>query len=241
VDDFVQKLKDIDSVKRQVIPVDWSKYRETFPEKYMKVSDFDHIVWNLHKQMVDHTLSESVHVLEVGGGTDDFYMNFFTHPDGSSKYWCIDPYCGKGCDWDSVCENIKFDLVLCRGTVGYLTGEQIKKMVKYAGDKGIIVMNNFFMLPMESVSSRYKSKQSEGIEHAYACFDFPSYPCVEHMLIPDDDNIPVIKHRMIFYSFQSIVKLAREANPNVKIASYLYKNNSIAIAIGENLSEYKIF
>ena len=237
MDDLKQKLKDIESGKRKIVSVDWSKYRDTFPDKYMKVSEFDHIVWNLHGQMVRQNLPNSTHVLEIGSGTDSFNMKFFTHPDGSSKYYALDPYCGKG--YPSP-EDMKFDLVLCRGTLGYLTETQIQKMVKYAGNKGIVILNTLFIMPAEKIASRYKSKQGGGIEYAEPNYDW-IYPGLIHVLIPDDDNLPAIRHKILYYSFYSIVKLARIANPKVKIASYLYKNNSIAIAIGEKLSDYKIF
>lgn len=240
MESIIQKLKDIDSGKRPVVPVDWSKYREIFPEKHMKVSEFDHIVWNLHKQIVDHTLPNSVSVLEIGGGADDFNVEFFTHPDGSSKYWNLDPYCGKGYGWDLLYQDMKFDLVLCRGMLGYLTEIQIKKMVEYAGSKGIVILNTFFNMPTELVFSGYKSKQGVGIEYVQPGNSW-SCPGLTHTLIPDDDSLPVIRHEILYYSFHDIVKLTRIANPKAKVACYLYKDNSIAIAIGEKLSDYKIF
>jgi hypothetical protein len=180
-----------------------------------------------------------MHVLEIGSGTDSLNIEFFTHPDGSSKYYALDPYSGKGYSW-VLYDDMVFNLVLCRGTLGYLTETQIQKMVKYVGSNGIVILNTFFKMPTEKIVSRYKSKQGWGIEYAEPNYDW-IYPGLIHVLIPDDGNLPAIRHKILYYSFYNIVKLARISNPKVKIASCLYKNNSIAIAIGEKLSDYKIF
>jgi len=195
--------------------VDWTKYREEFPSRYTKQdSYFDSI---LTKTILNPSIQR---ILDVGGGHGTKALK-----SEKVNIWLLDPnvlaksWMKGNLDWREV-EAFQFDLAVARGSINYLTEQQIKKIPKISK---AFLANSFDKPP--SIHWQKREYNTQNGDKGQEWFRFKDGK-IEHKLIPD--NGPEIVHSFFYYSKGQY----EEMLPGVKIEEY--GNNSILLKLNLN-------
>lgn len=148
--------------------VDWGDYFDTFPNRYLKESKLD---FELNKMVSDIMQKEEwTRILDVGGGPGFtsalrrlLIQSIFT--DLQVQIRLLDPFVKmmnykdemnasidtEQVDWNHI-ENIsngsrnspaQYDLIICRGSLNYLTLDQIEMLSMSVARGGILLANSF--------------------------------------------------------------------------------------------------
>jgi len=120
----------------------WKKYREIFPDRYLKENLLDARVKDLLEK---HPRKRRC--LDVGGGL--LGTTALNHPD--NKVWGLDthvhpPDWQKPISWEEVHKNLgeyHFDLIVARGSIAYLAKSQIRLLADVLCFHGILIFNTF--------------------------------------------------------------------------------------------------
>jgi hypothetical protein len=168
----------------------WNNYREQFPVRYLQPSKFDE---DLTKFLQSHPKAY-LKVLDIGGGEEG--TKALNLPRNEVYY--LDPYVVKPpawvkgrINWDS---NETFDLVIARGSLNYLTPEQLEKIPLFLNKGGTFMANTFLKPPgptwqEKEVTNAYGVK---GLERTRLVNN-----TVEHQVIFPDYQV---NHSFFYYS-----------------------------------------
>lgn len=148
-------------VAKPILPVDWSRYYELFPERYTKPCPV----------MEDYIRRfDGKETLEIGGNVR-----------ATGKY-SYDPYVESpsaiNLDWDQVI-SMRFDLVFARNAVNYLSRKELEAILTCCDN---FVANTFLEAPKHKVTDREAVTLDDSV---------PSMPMVMHALRLPDDGIMV--------------------------------------------------
>jgi hypothetical protein len=194
----------------------WDKYRSTFPLRYLEKSYFDEYLETLIDQKGPQT------ALDIGGGvTGTAALN-----RSSLRAYLLDPFVNLKPDW--VIENLNwetdktFDLVLARGSINYLSKDQVMRVPKLLKPRAVFLANTFLSPPPTEWNGRpYRNAEGEmGTEFARYR---PSTGTVEHRLAPEKGE--EIVHSFFYYTSKDYEVLL----PGAKILPY--KGNSAIIRL----------
>ena len=139
--------------------VDWNNYKTTFPERYLKESRLD---FELHNIISDILINKKcVKILDVGGGPNLTPALNRLFSDDKVLIELLDPYCivnpnlGNNIQqtsWDYIKRNVApqgkyshepYDLIVLRGSINYLTLEEINTIYNCIACNGILIANSF--------------------------------------------------------------------------------------------------
>lgn len=193
---------------------DWNKYREYFPTRYFSLGDFDEYLRNyLTKNPQVET------ILDIGGGA----FGSEVLKDFNKKVYLLDPFIDQAPDWMEgkvgYDHQMKFDLVVARGSINYLTPDQISQILLWIKPKGMFVANTFLTAP----SNDWTEREMENINGVKMKERFRlNGNKVEHELIYPDYEI---KHFFYYYS------LTDYANMLKSIGYKKYGKNSAIIQV----------
>ena len=133
----------------------WKDYEKIFPESYINFGFFDGLIAGY--LMEPEFFNKKVKILSVGGGNSD--SNF-----KSIDVWLVDPYVDKPkgvidiLSWDSIrkLDNLKFDFIILRGSLNYLSEDKLK-LLKSRLVYGGRILANTFGEPKEITEREYKT------------------------------------------------------------------------------------
>ena len=127
---------------------DWNKYRDYFPVRYFKQGHFD-------QQLVEFVKKNKVEtILDIGGGAfgTEVLKQF------NKQVYLLDPNIKSCPDWMvanlDYDHNLKFDLIVARGSINYLTPDQMSKILLWLKPKGTFLANTFLNPPSKDWTER---------------------------------------------------------------------------------------
>ena len=198
--------------------IDWQKYNEQYPDRYLTDSYFDVKNSKLMEYMGFIYKTQLV-ILDIGGGvngsideTKRFNHCYLLDPFIEN---CPQDYISK-VDWNT---KLKFDIIICRGSFNYLSEEEIKKIPLMLKSQGVFTFNTF-STPSEIDREYTKSGIVEGREITKFVDGV-----LKHKLMPYHGGGEIIEHDIIYYSPDKIQSLykdylqIRERNKNTDIYS----------------------
>lgn len=202
----------------------WNLYREQFPVRYWEEGLFDE---KLTMQL--NRLSQSIKKgLDVGCGVlgtlalKDFAIKNNVSVD------MLDPFVDNKPSWmheKVTWENInKYDLIIARGSINYLTSHQMQKLEMMLNNNGILMANTFLIAPSKEWSERETKNASGevGIEKSRLVGNI-----VEHRIIFKDYDI---SHNFYYYSEDDYRKIFK----NIEFITYA-KNSTLLIVKKNNI------
>lgn len=187
--------------------IDWNKYKELYPDRYLKPSAFDAKKHQFIDILSFLNKRNPLVILDIGGGKMGSVD--LDQRDGNHVY-LLDPYVigvpekySGTTDWSS--KLIKYDIIICRGAFNYLSEEQIKKITDLLKPNGLFLFNTF--------SKPNKIMRSYNINGIHAGFEETRYikseNIIKHMLIPNNGSI--IEHDIIYYPPEKIQELFKNS------------------------------
>lgn len=169
------------------IPVDWTKYRQTFPKRYTKPGLLDNTLEAL-LDLRPRRSPKPIEVLDVGGGEGTPVLKKYAARGVDT--WLLDPavppaswMCGS-ITWKQFLETPStiYDIIVCRGSLNYLLLSYIEKLFPRCD---VFIANTFIHPPPDAWSSR-SVEESDDVER----FRFrPDTRTVEHELVTDNGVI----------------------------------------------------
>ena len=194
----------------------WNLYRQQFPVRYWEEGLFDK---NLAIQL--NMLSQPIkNGLDVGCGV----LGTLTLKDFAIKnnisVDMLDPYVDNKPDWmnDKITwdSNNKYDLIIARGSINYLTPEQMRKLESMLNKNGILMANTFLTAPSKEWSERETKNASGeiGVEKSRLVGNV-----VEHRIIFKEYDI---SHNFYYYSENNY----KEVFKNIEFITYA-KNSTL--------------
>lgn len=202
--------------------VDWNRYQQQFPTRYVKPGFFDGYVGGLLQTLKPNR------ILEVGGGINGMsVINQYLAKWPKTFYTILDPNI-TGCrhahaeSWEAV-SPVPCDVIVARGTLNYLTSTEFAKIPNHLKHGGIFVANTFGGCPPATwTERRYTSADgTEGLER----FRWnPDTLKIDHELrIGSSIDHDIIAHSFYYHSPTVIQTLL----PGVVLTKY--GDNSVAV------------
>ena len=185
--------------------MDWNKYRKNFPERYWKAGHFDNYVINF---LENKKISE---VLDFGGGR--FGTEVLNRPELTVYFH--DPFVEKP-EWQkNPSENQKFQAIVARGCINYLTLEEISKLKDKMQSGGYLIFNSFEKKPEPYEKTFIDQKGEICLEKAYC-----EGKVVHHFIEKHEERIV---HKFFHYTLDEYEK----ALGQIKVERY--GKNSVII------------
>ncbi|MES3004849.1 MAG: hypothetical protein V4690_01900 [Patescibacteria group bacterium] len=190
---------------------DWNKYKNTFPTRYLEQGYFDEYI----KKIISETKPKTI--LDIGGGV----TGTTALVDSGAKVYLLDPFVTNKPDW--IFEKInwdtvqQFDLVVARGSINYLTTNELLKINKLISPEGTFIANTFLNQPKQEWSERLyvNTLGEEGTERSRYNLE---KQVIEHELVTKSGE--VISHTFFYHSPDIYKKIF----PGINITEY--KTNS---------------
>lgn len=202
----------------------WNLYREQFPTRYWQHGAFDEKLSVLLQQW--HKEKSIQTALDVGGGVlGTLVLKEFCASSGTKAY-LLDPFVKTLPDWMQGKiqwqDNEKFDLIVARGSINYLTPEQLQKLSQMLKLQGILVANTFLIAPSNQWSQRevQNAQGEKGLERSRLVGN-----TIEHEII---FNEYTVKHTFYYYSLQEFERFLGKLEVNN------YAKNSSMIILKKN-------
>jgi hypothetical protein len=199
---------------------DWNKYREEFPKRYWEQGLFDENLSSMLESM--HKEYGFKSALDVGGGVlgtlvlKDFAQHHNVEVDLLDPFISVKPeWMRNKVDWDI--EN-KYDLIVARGSINYLTLEQMSQLKRMMSPSSILIANTFLNAPSSQWSEREVSNinDEKGIERSRLVGNI-----IEHEII-----FHKYKHLHTFFYYP--IEEFQKVWGNIEIINYA-KNSSLLI------------
>ena len=199
---------------------DWNKYREEFPKRYWEQGLFDEKLSSMLDSMYKEYGFKSA--LDVGGGIlgtlvlKDFAQHNNVEVDLLDPFISVKPeWMRNKVNWDTK-EN--YDLIVARGSINYLTLEQMAKLKDLMSPSSILIANTFLNAPSSQWSEREVSNihDEKGVERSRLVGNI-----IEHEII-----FPKYKHLHTFFYYPK--EDFQNAWGNIEIINYA-KNSSLII------------
>ncbi len=182
--------------------IDWEKYSEVFPERYLAPSKFD----NIARQKIYRLFKKSgrkINILEIGSNKNIRYCN----KKLIKNYYVFDRYLKiKNKKVITLNEKEigkkKLDLIVLRNSFNYLNRKEIKALCSLVRENKCVLIFNTFKFP--TIMKRpYKSRVSEGIESSHYNAKTKK---IMHTLMPEGGEY-FIKHSFFYYPLSELKKL----------------------------------
>jgi hypothetical protein len=160
--------------------VDWEKYREIFPDRYMKPSVFDR-VFNKMVQIRSSVEGRRLRILDIGGG---LCGNAF---QSLGDYHLLDTGVSKDekdtirVSWDNV-SSIVYDFIRMRGSIAYLDEDELSIVASMLRPGTVVAFNTFRSFGDPLKIREYSSKSGGGREIVEANL---KKGVIKHILDPD--------------------------------------------------------
>jgi len=229
--------------------IDWNKYRETFPDRYLEKSKIDAEIseskWALRLSKLTSDY-KTIKILDIGGGKTGTFSY-----EADFELYLLDPNidqvpdCYELIDWKDI-EGKEFDLIVARDSLNYLKPDELKKIKDHIKSRGIFI-GNTFLLP-NNINREYKvDGEIKGIEKStYEKIELvnnynedgsiinyykPEYKgVIHHELIPNDGD--KIEHDFYYYDIYQFISFFK---PNV-VDLRIYGENSVIIKINKKIN-----
>ncbi len=199
---------------------DWNKYREEFPARYWQHGLFDEKLLNVLKEFSPQYKFQSA--LDIGGGVlGTLVLKDFSQTN-NIKVDLLDPFISKKPEWINEHinwdNNKEYDLIVARGSINYLTVEQLHKIKAMLTPNGVFVANTFLNAPSQEWSEREAINMhgEKGIERSRLVGNV-----IEHQII-----FPKYKHLHTFFYYS--LEDYKKALGTIKTDNYA-KNSSLII------------
>lgn len=175
---------------------DWDRYRHDFPDRYWRQGAFDETLRSFVAQR------QVAHCLDIGGGATGTEVlgefAFDTH--------LLDPYVKEAPAWMKgrqqwEAPHATFDLAVARGSINYLSIEQLQTIADFLKKGGALIANTFLTVPQTQWRERgvTNGKGEAGIERV-RCVDGVVH---HHLVFPSTS----IEHTFFFYSEDQFSRL----------------------------------
>lgn len=212
----------------KTIANDWNFYRTKFPTRYWQRSEFDEVIEQKISSLIDESGKKELLILDVGGGIHGTEAIFNTYDYAAKKGVLIktdflDPFIEEKPIWSN--ERVtwtekfqdKYDMVICRGSINYLSEENISTLIGALKSSGVFLSNTFLKEPSPNWSQRevINWSGSLGVERARLKGNI-----VEHEIVFKDYRIV---HQFNFYSKEDFMKMI----PGVNFVHYSKKSSYI--------------
>lgn len=195
--------------------VNWDTYAEDFPHRYLEVSLFDWTVaqhlaslgwcWEEAPPFVQSPEAakagpQPIRVLEIGGGTTGCpsLLDLKKKP----PVWFLDPFVTRvpewvveNLTWETVRDHDRFEFVIARGCINYLTPEQLALIPTLVAPEGRFLANTFERAKKEG-SRLVKNARGEVFQESFRMEPPNVY---HHKLTPLGGGEP-IEHTFFYYS-----------------------------------------
>ena len=151
---------------------DWNHYRQTFPDRYWKEGLFDQLI----EQFVQ--AKAPARCLDIGGGAGTRALS------SAPQVHLLDPFVDVLAPWMTgrahwETPHADFDLVVARGSINYLTPEQLAIVPQFVVSGGHLLANTFLDQPSSQWRARpVTNGKGEVGEEMMRCID----GVVEHQL-----------------------------------------------------------
>jgi hypothetical protein len=199
---------------------DWNKYRDEFPKRYWEHGIFDEKISNLLETM--HQKHQFKSALDVGGGIfGTLVLKDFAQKNNIAVD-LLDPFISVKPEWmrNKVDWNIlgQYDLIIARGSINYLTLEQMSKLKNLMSPSSLFVANTFLKAPSSEWSEREVTNihEEKGIER---------FRLIENVI---EHEIIFSKYKHLHTFFYYPIKKYKEIWENLEIVNYS-KNSSLII------------
>lgn len=126
--------------------IDWTKYTDLYPDRYIKSSTIDERLKTLLEQKNKVSI-KPLHILDIGGnkGTEVLNSNKIYY-----ETYFLDPYMKKP-DWyqkqiiwhDLFDLKYKFDIIVAKNSLNYLTENELRIIPKVLKKDGVFIANTF--------------------------------------------------------------------------------------------------
>jgi hypothetical protein len=206
-------------VPRQIVDVDWERYAETFPDRYLDPSPFDAQVQAVLADRQPAT------VLDIGGGTTGTRCLNQPH----LTCWLLDPgiaHCPAwmqgNLDWEQV-QGMRFNAIVARGSFNYLTRDQIRMIPDLLQPGGVFLANTFYH---PRSGSRSYVNRATGVQGTERFTYHADEGLIVHELEPVGEEI-IIRHRFFVYSLDDIIALLGTAGLSITFL----RANSVCISL----------
>lgn len=183
----------------------WNLYRDQFPTRYWEIGSFDEkLIHRLNSYVLNYNPKNC---LDIGCGAlgtlvlKEFSQNHNISVDMLDPFINLKPnWMNKQISWNNIPKNY-YDILVLRGSINYLSIEQLiscKNSLKY---NGILIANTFLKEPSENWRERKVKnlKGEEGIEKS-RLFNGK----VQHQIIFDDY---FVEHEFYYYSKEKYMKI----------------------------------
>lgn len=197
--------------------IDWNQYKDIYPDRYLKPSMFDAKKHQFIDTLYFLNKRKPLVILDIGGGKTgsiDFEQRDKNH------VYLLDPYVSGlpdkysgSIDWNT--KFLKFDIIVCRGALNYLSEQEIKLIPDLLKLNGLFLFNTFSK-PTQTIRSYTKNGEHAGFEETRF---IKEKNIIKHMLIPHN-GVSIIEHDIIYYSPEKIQELykkciiTKESNKN---------------------------
>jgi hypothetical protein len=169
--------------------INWVSYEEKFPERYWLPSQFDLI---LESWMEKHATKE-MSLLDVGCGVHG--TKSITRWKGDN-WFALDPFVPTPVGYQKASWPLgeaKFDTIVLRGSLNYLTKEQLLELGGALKEGGALLANTFLTKPDEEWRSRpyVDGRGISGVESSRCVSGV-----VQHQLVVEGE---IINHTFFYY------------------------------------------
>lgn len=191
----------------------WTHYRDNFPRRYIDTGIFDGFVMALAYKEIP------TRVLDIGGGV----TGTESLRSLNVSAYLLDPYVKETpawmtrCDWDT---DLKFDLIVARGVLAYLSEEELKKIPEMLSPRGVFVANSFAEMPENKNRCFETLAGKSGVEKIRIS---PDNTILHELDFPQEQR--KIQHHFHFYSSASLKALFPKAD------FVRYGKNSVLIVV----------
>lgn len=193
--------------ERAIHSVNWQRYAGTFPERYLRPSWSDSVI------RAELGRRPSGRALDVGGGPwGTRYLRGW-----ASEYRLLDPHVHsilKSVGWEDL-PGEGFDAVVARGSLNYLTEDEIAALAGCVRRGGLLAFNTF--VRPTAVERRYVSKDGAGTERSELVAKGP-FGMVEHTLEPDGVDWKIV-HSFFHYPLRFLLALIEPAGLVCEVSS----------------------
>lgn len=208
----IEEALEFKEKSRRKIAIDWDKYSEIYPERYLKESEFDRRVIN-EILSINGNLNRKIHVLEIGSNNQTRYSD----PKSIQTYHTYDKNVQSSLTLSQLSE-YDYDLIILRNSINYLNKSELSLLNELMIQNNATVLFNTFTRPTQ-IQRFYKSKQGPGVE--ITTYD-EKEKVITHTLYPLDKEI-AIQHTFFFYSAADYEKIF----PSVDRTSEIIGNTAI--------------
>jgi len=189
--------------------LDWNRYSQSFPERYVKASKFDNFLLDNLKNLP---------TLEIGGGKGSKFSRDF-----NGDLFLLDPYVDLDdsiyVERDEFESSKSYEQIVSRGSFNYLTEKQILCVMKKIKSKGRWIFNSFQEAPKEIIKRDFIAEDNHGKEIS----EYLKPDLIKHSLLFKDTSLI---HYFFYRDLDSLEKLAKLSGCSIKVLD-IHKNSIV--------------